>query len=74
MAFKVQRADDFGVDRRPVRERRTTEAWSDFGRDRAAPDPLGALEHERLQAGFREKRGGDEPVVAAADDDYVVYR
>ena len=39
----------------------------------AAPPTSGPpLEHERLPAGAREVGGGDEPVVAAADDDRVV--
>ena len=73
VARQVQRAEDGGIDRRPVRERRAPEPRGDLGGDRAAPNLLGPLEDERFQAGFREERGSDEPVVTAADDDYVVH-
>ena len=39
--------------------------------DRRAAHPVAGLEHEDLLAGARQVGGGDEPVVAGADDDRV---
>ena len=41
-----------------------------FGDGRAA-GLRAALEHQRLESGFGQVEGGDQPVVAAADDDDI---
>jgi len=43
----------------------------EFFRDGNAADHLATLEHERLPPCLGEVEGGDEAVVAAADDDDV---
>ena len=40
--------------------------------DRGAAQRTPALEHQAFAPGFRQVRGGRQPVVAAADDDGVV--
>ena len=70
---QVQLADDLGPQQRHhVRADRELEAGEDFlGHGRAA-EHVAALEHEHLLAGAGQVGGGDEAVVAAADDDRVV--
>jgi hypothetical protein len=70
---QLQRPDDAAVEGSAVCERRTAVARRDVGRDRATSDPLGAFEHQRSKARFREERGGDEPVVPAANDDHFAH-
>src|ERR1051325_7746955 len=46
----------------------------DFLGDGAAPDHLAGFKNDDLAPGFGEVCGGDESVMAAADDDYIEFR
>ena len=61
-----QQRDDVGADRE-------LEAREDLFGDGRAAEHVAALEHEHLLARAREIGGVDEAVVAAADDDDVVF-
>ena len=63
--LRPQQADDVARDREP-------EARDDLLRDRGAAEHVPALQDDGLEAGAGEVRGGDEAVVAAADDHRVV--
>ena len=60
-----QEADDVARDREP-------EARDDLLGDGRAAEDVAPLEDQRLEPGARKVRGGDEPVVPAADDHRVV--
>ena len=62
MALEAERADDRGIDRRAVRQRRTAEARRDLGRPRAAADALGPLEHERFRPAFARNAAATRPL------------
>src|SRR5260370_33217555 len=55
-----------------VRERRSAKAGMKFLGDGAAADKFAALEDERLEAAFGEVEGGDERIVAAAEEHYAL--
>src|SRR5229473_501853 len=55
-----------------VRERRSAKAGMKFLGDGAAADKFAALEDERLEAALGEVEGGDERIVAAADEHYAL--
>jgi hypothetical protein len=55
-----------------VRESGGAEAGMEFFGDGAAADEFAALENERLEATFRQVKGGDERVVTATDEDYTL--
>ena len=72
---QLEVAHDLGAQqRRDVGAVRVGEARVERARDRGAADPVVLLDDERLQAGLGEIAGGDEAVVAGADDDGVVAR
>ena len=50
-----------------------TIAGPDLFGDGAAAEELAAFEHEHLPSGARQVGGGDQAVVAAADDDHIVF-
>ena len=65
-------ADDVGTQRPGgVRKRGAAEAGMKFFGDGRAAGLRAALEHQRLESGFGQVEGGDQPVVAATDDDDV---
>ena len=59
MAREPERADDRGIDRRRVCERR------------AATDAIRSLEDERFQSRLCEEGRGDQTVMTGADDDDI---
>ena len=70
--FQLHVADDVGTNGAGgVRQRGAAEAGMKFVGDGGAADLRPALEDERLESGFGEIEGGDQAVVAAADDDDV---
>jgi hypothetical protein len=70
---QVEIADDLGAEQaHHVGKDRELEAGEDFLGDRGAADDRALLENQHFAARAREVRGGDQPVVAAADDDGVV--
>ena len=54
-----------------MRDRRDAKARREFLGARGAADFAAGLQHQHLAAGFRQRGGGDEAVVAAADDDGI---
>ena len=56
---------------RRVRQSRAAKSGMKFVGDRRATDLRAAFEHERLVSRLGQIECGDQPVVAAADDDYV---
>ena len=72
MLFQLHVANDVGTNGASgVRERGAAEAGMKFVGDSSAADLGAAFEDERLESGFGEVEGGDQAVVAAADDDDV---
>ena len=70
--FQLHVADDVWANRAGgVRQRGAAEAGMKFIGDGGAADLGAALEDERFESGFGEIERGDQPVVAAADDDDV---
>jgi hypothetical protein len=70
---QVQLADDLRAEQADdVRGDREAEAREDLLGDRGPAEQLALLEDEGAQAGPREVRGADQPVVAAANDHRVV--
>ena len=74
VARQVEIADDLGSQQRHhVRAHRKLEPRKDFLGDGGAAEHMPSFEHENLLACFRKIRGVDQPVVAAADYDDVVF-
>ena len=72
MLFKLQVTDDVWTNRaRGVRQRGATEAGMKFVGDGGAADLRSTLDYEGLEPSFSQGERGDQPVVAAADDDDV---
>src|SRR2546425_9217783 len=77
MFFQAERNEiEVGLDFRAkeaagVGKGRGSETRMNFLRDTGASDNLTAFEDQDLQAGLREIRGVDEPIVTPADDDRV---
>ena len=80
MFFQAERSEiEVGLDFRAkeaagVGEGRGSETRMNFLGDTGASDDRTAFEDQDLQAGLREIRGGDEPIVTPADDDRVHLR
>ena len=73
LLFQLHVADDVWTNRPcAVRQRRATEAGMEFVGDRRAADLRAAFEHERLVSCLGQVESGDQPVVAAADNDDVI--
>ena len=72
MLLQLHVADDVGPQRSGrVGKRGTTKAGMKFFCDGSAAGLRAALQHQRFVSSFGEVKGGDQPVVAAADDDDV---
>ena len=73
MPRQLEVADDLGPQQaHHVGELGEAVAGKDFLGDGCPADDIAPLEHDHLLAGAREVRGGDQAVVAGADDDRVV--
>ena len=74
VAGKVEVANDFRPQQRDdVGANGKLESGEDFFGDGGAAEDVTAFEHEDFLAGAGEVGGVDEAVVAAADDDDVVF-
>ena len=75
LALQVKIAGDFrGEGAREVSEARDLEPGKEFFRDRNAADDVALFQDQDFLSSHGEVSGGDEPVVAGADDDGVVVR
>ena len=75
MLLQLHVADDVGPQRPGgVGERGTAEAGMEFFGDGRATGLGAALQHQRLVSGLGQVEGGDQPVMAAADDDDIAVR
>src|SRR5439155_22998363 len=71
---EVEIADDLRPQQRhDVRADRKLESWEDLFGDRGAADDMAPLQHEHFPSRTREIRGGRQTVMAAANDDDVVF-
>ena len=72
MFLQLHVADDVRTNRASgMRQRGAAEAGMKFIRDCRAAGLRAALEHKRLESRFRQVESGDQPVVAATDDDDI---
>ena len=71
-ALEFQFLPDFGSQEgQRIGPRGRTDAWCQLFGDAGAADQLAALAYQDGTAGTGDIRGGDEPVVAAADDHHI---
>ena len=71
--LELEIPDDLGTEQTvDVARGGDLEAGPQFFGDRAAAEQLAALQHQHRAAGAGEVGGGDEAVMASADDDGVV--
>ncbi len=73
MLFELEIGADFaGKATGEMGDRREFEAGKDFFRGGDAADNLTPLENENFSSRFGKISGGDQPIMAGADDDRVV--
>jgi hypothetical protein len=75
VARQFELADDFGVEQRHrVRGHGIAESRVKFFGHRGSPDDGAPFEHGDFEAGRRQIRGADQPIVASADNHHVAQR
>src|SRR6516225_6584198 len=72
MLFELHVANDFRAQwPGRMRQYRGMKSWIELLSDSSPADLRAALDHQRLESGFGEIEGRDQPVMTTADDDDI---